>query len=402
MTAIQQVLETSSYDLDSSIGAVILQGSLDEELNAGNSSEQLRAIYGLLARVQRLVKNQLFPGRGKSSGKNGRKQHRLDLKLLNLEQKSEQEERKVVPPSPPVTVHTCNGTIQIEDAADTRVDPFRLREESSVLQADVALKDNGLFLVQSHLVVEVLLRHSIYETVSVLATQTKLDKLAAHFTPCTQRPCVCPQKYAALDACIQEVGGYGFPVDCMALAKRPTQDAPLVEHTNDASHSTIVALERLTSAENVGSITRSAVAFGASALLVCPACADPLNRKSVRASMGAILRLPFTRAKSWSEELCCLKLAGYTLLATCLSPKAIRFDELPADLRWQKVVLLFGNEGDGLSAATLHLADYHVQIEMQDPHIDSLSVGHAAAIALSHAANSRKRSSTGVHPHTEQ
>jgi tRNA G18 (ribose-2'-O)-methylase SpoU len=389
--AVQQALLGS--ELDGCVGTVVLPGSLADELNATSSSEQLRAIYGLLARVQRLVKTQLFPGRGKSSGKEGRKQHRQEhLQLMNLEasKSGQEEEEGVAPPLPPVT-ENCNVITQIDDASDTRVDLFRLQAKTTVMQADIYLKAQGLFLVQSHLVVEVLLRYSKYKTVAVLATQTKLDKLAGHFSPCTQ-PCSCPKKYAATEACVQEIGGYGFPVDCMALAKRPAQHVPLLEQAGSMSHSTIVALERLAS-ENVGSIARSAVAFGASAMFVCPGCADPLSRKAVRASMGAILRLPFVRAKSWPEELCKLKTAGYILLATCLSPKAIPFDQLPANFNWQKVVLLLGNEGDGLSAETLQLSDYHIQIDMDDPVIDSLSVGHAAAVALAQIASSRKQQS---------
>jgi tRNA G18 (ribose-2'-O)-methylase SpoU len=66
------------------------------------------------------------------------------------------------------------------------------------------------------------------------------------------------------------------------------------------------------------------------------------------------------------------------------------FDQLPDDFSWKKVVLLLGNEGDGLSAEALQLADYHVQIEMEDPLIDSLGVAHAAAVAFATASNARK------------
>jgi tRNA G18 (ribose-2'-O)-methylase SpoU len=182
----------------------------------------------------------------------------------------------------------------------------------------------------------------------------------------------------------------------MALVRRkdPAKEPTLLEQGTAAytarGHSTIVALERVVKSENVGSIARSAVAFGVSAMLVCPSCADPLGRKSVRSSMGAMLRLPFSRSSRWAEDLRALKAAGYSLIATCLSDKAIHFDQLPGDFSWKKVVLLLGNEGDGLSAEALQLADYHVQIEMEDPLIDSLGVAHAAAVAFAAASNARK------------
>jgi tRNA G18 (ribose-2'-O)-methylase SpoU len=422
MQAIQHLIQTSSYELDGRIGAVPLRGNLADELQGATTGEQLKNIYGLLARLQSLIRRQLFPDQ--KGGDRAKRKQQQRLEHRNLLDVTGDDKPAAAPVLPVASAQNtgCNPILKIVDACDTRLDSFRQVRKSnqepgatyhslrvqSVLQADRALEAKGLFLVQSNLIVDVLLRHAKYQTLSVLATQTKLDKLPmAQYNNCRcsvndESTCSCPTKYSASEDCIQEVAGNGYPVDCMALAKRPDPKqatTPLQQATAahiTCGHSTIVALERVNKSENVGSIARSALALGVTTMLVCPSCADPLSRKSVRASMGAILRMPFSRSTTFAADLGSLKSDGYGVIATCLSDKAITFDQLPKDFCWTKVVLLLGNEGDGLSEEALQLADFHVQIEMEDPHIDSLGVAHAAAVAFAAASNARKAASTAV------
>merc|ERR1711907_785938 len=80
-------------------------------------------------------------------------------------------------------------------------------------------------------------------------------------------------------------------------------------------HPIILVLEDVTKPDNMGSLFRSALAFGVSGLLLSPRCTDPLYRKSIRTSMGAVFRLPYHKSTSWPSDLCVLKQQGYRLVA---------------------------------------------------------------------------------------
>ncbi|HEX9039731.1 MAG TPA: RNA methyltransferase [Trebonia sp.] len=145
----------------------------------------------------------------------------------------------------------------------------------------------------------------------------------------------------------------------------------------------IVVLEDLVDHGNVGAIFRCAAALGVDAVVLSPRCADPLYRRSVKVSMGAVFAIPYARMAGWYDGLADLKSAGFRVLA--LTPdegaapvgSAVRGDA--------RVALLLGTEGDGLSARWLHEADEAVRIPMNPAAraagVDSLNVVAAAAIA---------------------
>ena len=145
----------------------------------------------------------------------------------------------------------------------------------------------------------------------------------------------------------------------------------------------IVVLEDLVDHGNVGAIFRCAAALGVDAVVLSPRCADPLYRRSVKVSMGAVFAIPYARMAGWYDGLADLTSAGFRLLA--LTPDA-GATPIAAALRAPgPVALLLGTEGDGLSARWLREADTAVRIPMNPAAraagVDSLNVVAAAAIA---------------------
>jgi tRNA G18 (ribose-2'-O)-methylase SpoU len=140
----------------------------------------------------------------------------------------------------------------------------------------------------------------------------------------------------------------------------------------------VAVLEGLNDAENLGAIARSARALGVNALVLDPTCIDPYYRRIVRVSMGEVLLLPIARATRWPNDLETIRTAGFSILALTPDPAAESVWGL--DVR-DPVALLLGAEGPGLSSEVLAAADRRVRIPI-DPAVDSLNVGHAAAIAF--------------------
>jgi len=131
---------------------------------------------------------------------------------------------------------------------------------------------------------------------------------------------------------------------------------------------------------NLGAAFRSCAALGVDAVLVTPRCADPLYRRSVRVSMGAVFQVPWTRLPQWPAELELIHDAGYTTVALGLQDDAIELGELTR-LHPGPLALIFGTEGDGLSRHTMAAADVVCRIPMSGG-VDSLNVAAAAAVAF--------------------
>ena len=174
----------------------------------------------------------------------------------------------------------------------------------------------------------------------------------------------------------------GYRVHRGALASLRRKPLPGVRDVISGARR-IVVLEDLVDHGNVGAIFRCAAALGVDAVVLSPRCADPLYRRSVKVSMGAVFAIPYARMAGWYDGLADLTSAGFRVLA--LTPDE---DATPigAALRPSgPVALLLGTEGDGLSARWLHAADEAVRIPMNPAAraagVDSLNVVAAAAIA---------------------
>ena len=172
----------------------------------------------------------------------------------------------------------------------------------------------------------------------------------------------------------------GFPVHRGVLAAADRWELPDPADVLADAERRIAVLENINDHENLGVIFRSAGSLGVDAVLLSPRCCDPLYRRSVRVSMGHVLTVPWTRLEPWPDALGLVAGAGFTLAA--LTPAA---DAEPLT-GWrpgagERVAVLLGAEGPGLSAPALAAADVRLTIPMRRAE-DSLNVGSAAAIAF--------------------
>jgi tRNA G18 (ribose-2'-O)-methylase SpoU len=171
----------------------------------------------------------------------------------------------------------------------------------------------------------------------------------------------------------------GFSLHRGALASMHRPALPAVgELLRDARR--VVVLEDIVDHTNVGAIFRSVAGLGADAVLVTPRCADPLYRRSVRVSMGTVLQVPWTRLPDWPLGAEQLHAAGFHIAALALSERAVELDDFAAAAP-DRVALILGTEGDGLSTDALSAADTVVTIPMLHG-VDSLNVAAASAVAL--------------------
>jgi tRNA G18 (ribose-2'-O)-methylase SpoU len=178
-------------------------------------------------------------------------------------------------------------------------------------------------------------------------------------------------------ALLEEITGFHLHRGAMAAMHRPAP-VPLPELLAGARR--VAVLEDIVDHTNVGAIFRSAAALGIDAVLVSPRCGDPLYRRSVRVSMGTVFQVPWTRLPEWTEARGILHDAGLQLAALALADDAVPLDEFAAN-RPERVALLLGAEGDGLSRRALAAADTVVTIPMAGG-VDSLNVAAASAVAI--------------------
>jgi tRNA G18 (ribose-2'-O)-methylase SpoU len=206
---------------------------------------------------------------------------------------------------------------------------------------------------------------------SVLVQEQWLDDLAPLLEPFDVPVFVGP---AAL---LESLTGFNLHRGALAAMHRPPL-AAVEEVLREARR--VVVLEDIVDHTNVGAIFRSVAGLGADAVLITPRCADPLYRRSVRVSMGTVLQVPWTRLADWPLGAQQLRASGFHIAALALSPTAVELDDFAADAP-ERIALVLGTEGDGLSGAALEAADTVVTIPMQHG-VDSLNVASASAVAL--------------------
>jgi tRNA G18 (ribose-2'-O)-methylase SpoU len=255
------------------------------------------------------------------------------------------------------------------DDVSSPTDP-RLRSYSQI--ADAAwLERNALFVAEGRFVVQRLIDAGRFTIESILVTPAAGVALSDRFEALAAPVLVVSPET------MRQITGFNFHRGCLALARRPAM--PAVESWFDREGAVLV-LEGVGNPDNVGGLFRTAAAFGTSGILVSASSADPLYRKAIRTSMGAVLQVPWTMAEPWPGVLGALRAHGWRVIA--LTP---REDAPPIDrfelVGHRKVALLVGAEGSGLTEAALAAADDRIRIPMA-PSIDSLNVIVAAGIAL--------------------
>lgn len=245
----------------------------------------------------------------------------------------------------------------------------------------------GLFIAEGHLVVERLLA-SRFPVRSVLVTERGLRVLL----PALQQADVTVHLVGA--AVARAVTGYDVHRGVLASGQRLALPDPAEVL---AGARVVLVLEDLTDQANLGALFRNAAALGADAVLLSPRCCDPLYRRSVRVSMGAVLTVPFAYVEPWPEGLGALAEHGFTLVGLTPDPAAEPLDVVAGQLvagTGGRVALLLGSEGPGLSRAARAASNRCVRIAME-PGVDSLNVATAAAVAL-HCLRSARLSRYGA------
>ncbi len=186
----------------------------------------------------------------------------------------------------------------------------------------------------------------------------------------------CPV-YVGSPEILQEIAGFHLHRGALASFERPALPS-LSQVLSEAR--TIVICEDIVDHTNVGAIFRAVAGMGADAVLITPRCADPLYRRSIRVSMGAVFSVPWTRTLDWPSTRDALHECGFHIAALALTDKSVSLSEF-ARARPERVALVLGTEGDGITADAMNVTDSVVRIPMRSG-IDSLNVASAAAVAL--------------------
>ena len=256
-----------------------------------------------------------------------------------------------------------------------RLDDPRVADYRNVRDADLRAA-SGAFLAEGRLNVERLLASPRYRARSVFVTAAALRGIEGSLARLGDETPV----YLASQLLMNEIVGYRMHRGCLAAGERGREPAleSLLEGLAPGPRCVLV-LEDVSNPDNVGSIFRNALAFGADAAALTAPCADPLYRKAIRVSMGATLRIPFARTSGATTALRALHARGFTSVALSARRDAEPLRALVPPP--ERVALLLGAEGHGLSSAAAAEAERCVTIPMAEG-IDSLNVATAAAIAL--------------------
>nr|WP_296768149.1 RNA methyltransferase [Rhodococcus sp. (in: high G+C Gram-positive bacteria)] len=256
--------------------------------------------------------------------------------------------------------------IDIDDSADPRLDDFR-DLNSSDRRPDLP-DGKGLVIAEGVLVAERLLS-SRFPTISLLGVDRRLNELGSRLDG------VDVPFYRATAEVMAEAVGFHLNRGVLAAARRPPE-LDLADVLRDAR--TVVVLEGVNDHENLGSMFRNAAGLGADAVLFGAACADPLYRRAVRVSMGHVLRVPFARVPDWPRGLNIVRENGFQTISLTPNPAAVTLAEA---MTGDKVALLLGAEGPGLTEHAMRATDVRARIPMA-PGTDSLNVATAAAMAF--------------------
>jgi len=262
----------------------------------------------------------------------------------------------------------------VSDPDDPRLDNFR--DLNSIDRRPDLPTGKGLVIAEGVLVVQRMLA-SRFTPLALLGTDRRLAELGDDLDG-AQAP-----HYRVSADVMAHVVGFHLNRGVLAAARRVPE--PGIAQLVDGAR-TIAVLEGVNDHENLGSIFRNAAGLGVDAVVFGSGCADPLYRRAVRVSMGHALLVPYARTADWPADLVLLKDSGFRLLALTPHHEACPLPDALAAVRDQRVALLVGAEGPGLTAAALRISDMRVRIPMSRG-TDSLNVATAAALAFYERGN---------------
>jgi tRNA G18 (ribose-2'-O)-methylase SpoU len=262
---------------------------------------------------------------------------------------------------------------QITDIHDPSLDVFFRMTEAQLYNR--RNRERGLFIAESAKVIG----HALdagYEPVSLLVSRKHLTQ------PQTQiilARCGDAPVYTAADETLSALTGYALTRGMLCAMKRPM--LPPLEQVCTGAHR-LAVLEGIVDPTNIGAIFRSAAALGMDGILLTHSCCDPLYRRAVRVSMGTVFQIPWTVIDlPWPEEgLTLLHTLGFKTAALALRDDSLSIDD-PRLASQEKLAVLLGTEGDGLTDQTIACCSYTVRIPMAHG-VDSLNVAAASAVAF--------------------
>jgi tRNA G18 (ribose-2'-O)-methylase SpoU len=261
-------------------------------------------------------------------------------------------------------------TIEIQNFADPALDVYaRLTEAQLMNRFD---PKNAMFIAESPKVIHRALDAG-YIPVSMLMERKDIDGSAAEIIArCPEIPV-----YTADENLLCNLTGYHLTRGVLCAMRRP----PLPTLADTLKNARRVAvLDNVQNPTNVGAILRSAAALGMDAVLLTPGCSDPLYRRAARVSMGTVFQIPWTffpEGKPWYQQL---RELGFKSAALALKEDTLSIDD-PRLLAEEKLAVVLGSEGDGLSDDSIEGCDYTVKIPMYHG-VDSLNVAAASAVAF--------------------
>ena len=261
------------------------------------------------------------------------------------------------------------NVIDIDDSGDERLDNFR--DLNSIDRRPDLPSGKGLVIAEGALVVQRMLA-SPFTPLAFLGTDRRLAELKADLAG-NSAP-----YYRVSAEVMAEAVGFHLNRGVLAAARREPERS--VADVVDGAR-TVAVLEGVNDHENLGAIFRNAAGLDVDAVVFGSGCADPLYRRAVRVSMGHALLVPFARATDWLTELKVLQQSGFRLLAMTPGADAEALPEALAQVRGERVAILVGAEGPGLSHAAMKASDLRVRIPMSRG-TDSLNVATAAALAF--------------------
>lgn len=266
--------------------------------------------------------------------------------------------------------------IEITDFSDSRLDVYARLTEAQLLNKE--FPEEGMFIAESPKVITRALDAG-YEPVSVLMETRHID---GEGKPILERMSGVPVFCAEFDILTQLTGFKLTRGMLCAMRRKPLQDVKDI--CKDKSR--IVILDKVMNPANVGAVIRSAAALGMDAVLLTPGCSDPLYRRAARVSMGTVFQIDWTFTAD--DSLDEIKALGFKTAAMALEDNSVSVED-PKLLREEKLAVIMGTEGDGLSDQTIKNCDYTVKIPMYNG-VDSLNVAAASAVAFYRLGNKRQ------------
>ncbi len=264
-----------------------------------------------------------------------------------------------------------SNIIRITDFEAPELDVYARLTEAQLLNRQEPKK--GLFIAESPKVIERALDAGC-EPVSILVEQSHIRGESLD----TILRCGDIPVYTAELDILTQLTGFRLTRGMLCAMRRPK--LPSAAEVCDGARR-IVILENIMNPTNVGAIFRSAAALGMDAVLLTPACSNPLYRRSARVSMGTVFQVPWAYLDQWPQpSMTCLREMGFKTAAMALSDDSITIDD-PCLLQEEKLAIVLGTEGDGLAACTISDCDYTVRIPMSHG-VDSLNVAAASAVAF--------------------